>query len=65
MVKFSYVKAKEEELFLESRDSETLSKTPKMFSSREEAYQAYIHNRSVLKMAGKPTILMEIKEVDL
>lgn len=68
MTKFCYLKAKDEELFLAFRGSSITpwpSQKPSLFGSRVEAFNAYEEYRSKSKMAGKPTILFDLKEVDL
>lgn len=62
-----YVKAKDQEMFLQANGIKYtgMSKAPTMFLSRAAAFQAYEDYRSMSKMAGKPATLMEIKEVSL
>lgn len=68
MTKFYYLKAKEVELFLSFGNSSITpspSQRPHMFGSKVEAFNAYEEYRSKTKMAGKPTILFDLKEIDL
>lgn len=68
MAKFYYLKAKEQEdTFLHSsyRLGVSIAKKPTLFGDRMEAYEMYEDLRGQMKMAGKPAIPMEIKEVEL
>lgn len=68
MTKFYYLKAKEEaDVFLHSsyRLGVSIAQKPTLFSDRQEAFDMYEDLRSRMKMAGKPAILFDLKEIDL
>lgn len=69
MAKFVYVKAKHQPDAFLNRTLNPLgwgiSACPYLFKDQHSAFSKYEDYRSTTKMAGKPTILMEIKEIEL
>lgn len=69
MTTFYYIKARHQPGAFVSRVLTSLGwglgPKPHLFTDRREAFNAYERFRIEMKMAGKPTTLMEIKEVDL
>lgn len=69
MTQFVYVKAKHQPGAFLARILTPIgwgiSEKPYLFTDRAKAFKAYEDYRSTTKMAGKPTILMEIIEIEL